>query len=235
MVIIAIDLYRKKAEDLGENEFKQDVFMHESILQNDKDYSEDVRKLFEKERDKKSEKYERIASICIDENPRKLSDIVIANQPYPMPENLGYYRRYFYWKRCECNRISLPQTIMLNGQNVLLAGYESYLLMKEFGGKYIPCYITKNIECLVNAVVVRQYYYKDGELEVKNSAGEFFYYDLSSPVVPGDDVIIKIGSKLTIVKVEKVFSLPKGCFGMDKRVIRHACKQDFDILKHSME
>lgn len=235
MVIIAIDVYRKKAEDLRENEFMQDVFMHESILQNDKDYSEDLRNLYEKKRDEKSEKYERIASICRDENPRKLSDIVIANQPYPSPENLDYYRQYFYWQRRECNRISLPQTIMLNEQNVLLAGYESYLLMKESDGMYVPCYITKNIESLVNAVVVRQYYYKDGELAVENRADEFFYYDLSAPVVPGDDVIIKIRSKLTIVKVEKVFSLPKGCFGMDYRVIRHACKQDFDILKCNMK
>ena len=83
--------------------------------------------------------------------------------------------------------------------------------------------------------MVRRYYYKDGELTVENRADEFFYYDLSAPVVPGDDVIIKIRSKLTIVKVEKVFSLPKGCFGMDYRVIRHACKQDFDILKCNMK
>ena len=235
MVIIAIDVYRKKAEDLGENEFKQDVFIHQSIIQNDKDYSENVRILYEKKRDEMSKEYERIASICMDENLRMLSDIVIANQPYPMPENLEYYRRYFYGKQRECDGISLPQTIMVNEQNVLLAGYESYLLLKESGRRYITCYRTNNIKSLINAVVVRRYYYKDGELTVDNNVNDIFYYDLSSPVVPGDDVIIKIRSKLTIVKVEEVFSLPMGCFGMDKRVIRHACKQDFDILQRSME
>ncbi|MBQ3164911.1 MAG: hypothetical protein IJC02_10340 [Lachnospiraceae bacterium] len=238
MDLAVIDICKKTIRDSIENEVLHEMVPRLIYLDNmprsvvvlpvPEEKCEERRKKIEEKGIK------RIAGITRETKYRSLADIKKPENMESSCASQEYYAEYMNWKKGKKGSMEPPHMIMVNGENEYVAGYDVSVAIRRLGIEKEVCYLTENIRTVSQILLVHDYQYKNHEFVV-GTTGYLIRYELSQPVVPGDDFIVRTKHGFRLVTVKKVLSLPVGCRVDDGEIIKHACMQDFEIFRERYE